>query len=193
MCHNVPMSDSPSSSSKRHQLRFDAGPYGPAFEALCASEGVKPKDMLRRLIAAHLVEKQAAQVQPKPRVALGERDGPKRRRELRLTPSEDELLERAALRHGGSVRDYIIAIARAHAADARVGEDERANLGRINYQLLAIGRNINQIARRANEFDGVTQQQLDDLGGLEKSLRELASQVHRHLIAGRERWRIVCD
>jgi uncharacterized protein (DUF1778 family) len=193
MCHNVAMSDSPSSSSKRHQLRFDAGPHGPAFDALCASEGVKPKDMLRRLIAAHLVEKQATQDKPRARVAIGEHDGRKRRRELRLTPSEDELLEKAALRHGSSVRDYIIAIARAHAADARVGEDERANLGKINYQLLAIGRNINQIAHRANAFDGVTQQQLDDLKVLERGLREISSQVHKYLIAGRERWRIICD
>lgn len=193
MCHNVAMSDSPSSSSKRHQLRFDAGPHGPAFDALCASEGVKPKDMLRRLIAAQLVEKQATQDKPRARVAIGEHDGRKRRRELRLTPSEDELLEKAALRYGSSVRDYIIAIARAHAADARVGEDERANLGKINYQLLAIGRNINQIAHRANAFDGVTQQQLDDLKVLERGLREISSQVHKYLIAGRERWRIICD
>lgn len=194
MCHNVAMSDSLSSSSKRHQLRFDAGPHGPEFEALCALEGVKPKDLLRRLIAAHLVAHQPGQAKRKgTRVAVGERDGPKRRRELRLTPSEDDLLESAALRHGCSVRDYIIAVARAHAGDARVGENERAMLGKINYQLLAIGRNINQIAHKANAFDGVTQQQLDDLQGLERALRGLSAQVHQHLISGRERWRIISD
>lgn len=187
------MSDSLSSPSKRHQLRFDAGPHGPEFEALCALEGVKPKDLLRRLIAAHVVAHKPGPAKQKARVAVGERDGPKRRRELRFTPSEENLLESAALRHGCSVRDYIVAVARAHAGDARVGENERAMLGKINYQLLAIGRNINQIAHRANAFDGVTQQQLDDLQGLERALRELSTQVHQHLIAGRERWRIISD
>lgn len=187
------MSDSPSSPSKRHQLRFDAGPHGPDFEALCALEGVKPKDMLRRLMAAHLAASRPGRERPKARVAVGERDGPKRRRELRFTKSEEEILEAAALRHGSSVRDYIVAVARAHAGDAKVGSDERAMLGKINYQLLAIGRNINQIAHRANEFDGVTQQQLDDLRNLERGLRDLSSKVHQHLLAGRERWRIIGD
>lgn len=97
------------------------------------------------------------------------------------------------MRHGGSIRDYIVSIARAHAADALVGKEERALLGKINYQLLAIGRNINQIAHRANAFDGVTQQQLDELGFLGDALKVLSSKVHKHLLAGRERWRIISD
>jgi hypothetical protein len=148
--------------------------------------------MLKRLIAERLAAQQSKQGQQH-RLAPGELDGPKLRRELRFTPSELKILESAALRHGGSIRDYIVSIARAHAADALVGKEERALLGQINYQLLAIGRNVNQIAHRANAFDGVTQQQLDELHRLSQSLKSLSSAVHKHLLAGRQRWRIVND
>lgn len=184
------MTDSVPSSSKRHQLRFDAGPLGPAFDALCVAEGLKPQAMLKRLIAERLASQQS---RPAHRPAPGQVEGPKLRRELRFTPSELRVLEEAALRHGGSIRDYIVSIARAHAADALVGKEERALLGKINYQLLAIGRNINQIAHRANAFDGVTQQQLDELGFLGDALKALSSKVHKHLLTGRERWRIIVD
>lgn len=186
------MTDSTSSPSKRHQLRYVAGPQGPAFEAQCALEGVKPKDVIKQLIAQHLASRGSGE-RPKLRPVVGEQDGRRIRHELRFNRSELEILQEAALRSGSTVRDYIIAIARAHASDAMVGKDERSLLGRINYQLLAIGRNINQIAHKANAFDGVTQQQLDDLKGLEKSLREVSAQVHKYLVAGRERWRIISD
>lgn len=186
------MTDSTSSPSKRHQLRYVAGPQGPAFEAQCALEGVKPKDVIKQLIAQHLASRASGE-RPKLRPVVGEQEGRRIRHELRFNRSELEILQEAALRSGSTVRDYIISVARAHASDAMVGRDERSLLGKINYQLLAIGRNINQIAHRANAFDGVTQQQLDDLRGLEISLRRISAEVHAYLVAGRERWRIVSD
>lgn len=192
MGHNGPMSDSVPSLPKRPRLRLDAGPQGPAFEAQCARDGVPPKDVLKRLIAAHLASSQSA-IEPKHRPTPGTVDGKRVRRELRFTPSELRILEGAALRHGASVRDYIIAIARAHAGDAKIGRDERALLGQLNYQLLAIGRNVNQIAHRANAFDGVTQQQLSDLQAMAESLNRLSREIHAYLISGRERWRIIDD
>lgn len=184
------MTDSLPSSSKRRQLRFDAGPYGPAFDALCAAEGIKPQALLKRLVAQRLADQRGNPVSAG-RVVSGELEGPKRRMELKLTPSELGILDGAALRHGGSIRDFIISVARAHAADARVGKEERALLGQLNYQLLSIGRNINQIAHRANAFDGVTQDQLTDLEALGNALRSISSEVHDYLLSGRERWRIV--
>ena len=186
------MKDSPSSPVKRHQLRYVAGPQGPAFEAQCALDGVLPKDVIKQLIAAHLASRQSAP-ETKHRPTPGTVEGARVRRELRFTPSELRILEGAALRHGASVRDYIISIARAHAGDARIGQDERSLLGQMNYQLLAIGRNVNQIAHRANAFDGVTQQQLSDLQVVAESLNKLSRQIHAYLLSGRERWRIIDD
>ena len=190
MCHNWHMTDSLPSSSKRRQLRFDAGPYGPAFDTLCAEEGVKPQAMLRRLVAQRLADQQGKPISTG-RVVSGEFEGPKRRMELKFTPSELKILDDAALRHGGSIRDFIISVARAHAFDAKVGKEERALLGQLNYQLLSIGRNVNQIAHRANAFDGVTQVQLSELEGLGSSLKSLSCEVHEYLLSGRERWKIV--
>ena len=186
------MTDSTLSPSKRHQLRFDAGPYGPAFESLCASEGVKPQAMLKRLVAEKLSAERPGNA-PKPRVQQGELDASRHRMTLRFTSSELKILEAAAVRSGSTIQAYIISVARAHAADARVGQEERHLLGQLNYQILSIGRNINQIAYRANALDGVSQQQLDELSSLERSLKVIVHEVHKHVLSGRMRWKIISN
>jgi uncharacterized protein (DUF1778 family) len=194
MCHNVAMSDSPSSSSKRRQLRFDAGPHGPAFDALCAREGVKPTAMLQRLVARAVAdeERRSSGGRPASQAKLPATDwarrGPKKRREFRLTASETSALEAAAAAFGGSVQDYVIAFARAHAGIASCSEAERLLLSTSNYQLLAIGRNLNQVARMLNSGQGIGVQEFKTISETAAAVREHVRQVSSFISSVQTRW-----
>lgn len=60
-------------------------------------------------------------------------------------------------------------------------------LGESNYQLLAIRRNLNQIARRLNEgkYEPVTIKRIEELS---KSLRQNAKKVSNSIGVKIERW-----
>ncbi|WP_261793939.1 plasmid mobilization relaxosome protein MobC [Pseudomonas oryzihabitans] len=67
--------------------------------------------------------------------------------------------------------------------------DEIDALGESNYQLLTLGRNLNQIARRlnGNENEQVTLERIEALSGLIQKHTEV---VRRSIRASLERWNI---
>ncbi|SEP32568.1 mobilisation protein (MobC) [Pseudomonas sp. ok266] len=67
--------------------------------------------------------------------------------------------------------------------------DEIDALGESNYQLLTLGRNLNQIARRLNdgENEKVTLERIEALSGL---IRKHTEVVSRSIRASLERWNI---
>lgn len=111
--------------------------------------------------------------------------------EIRLTKSEKEKIEQLAAIERCSIQTWIILTIRASITrEPQFGMTEIEALGESNYQLLALGRNLNQIARKLNEGE------IADFG-INELLVSLKQQIERHtdlvdkaLRACIERWGI---
>lgn len=173
-------------------LRMDVylGDLKTPWVAYCASVGKKPGAALREAI-----EKQLAGLQvDKARTLFTQVEQthrePKKRFEILLTVSEREALEIRAKEAGSSVRQFIVDAVRATLThEPQYAMKEIEVLGESNYQLLAIGRNLNQIARRLNEgkYEPVTVERIEELS---KSLRQHAKKVSDTIGANIERWNL---
>lgn len=77
--------------------------------------------------------------------------GKKRRVELGFTPSEYEKLAALAQERECSVQFWLVSLTRAALTRGiAVGGAELKALGEMNYQLMAIGRNLNQVVHQIN-------------------------------------------
>jgi hypothetical protein len=158
------------------------------WEERCKRLGQRPGIALKKLVEKHL------------RAALGEvqfttqteslERGPKVRLALRLTETERARILESAQREGCSPQTWVVNVVRATLTrQPQLGMRELEALGESNYQLLAIGRNLNQIAKRLNEGE-------PEHLTLEE-IRELRRQIDAHtqtastaIRASIERWAI---
>ena len=115
---------------------------------------------------------------------------PKLRFEILMTKSEKAAVdERSSFERCSSRRWIIDAIRAGLTKEPQFGMQEIDALGESNYQLLAIGRNLNQVARIMNEGkrDSVTIKSI-------KRLREIidahTDKVSGAIRASLERWNI---
>lgn len=164
-----------------------------AFNTRAKSHGRRPASELRTAIAKMLHEEAA------PREAalkMTQRDespdeGGKRRLELRLTPSEFAAVQARANAGENTPQEWLIALLRAHltATPQPVGKLERQALMESNYQLLKIGRNLNQIAKHLNE--GLPERfGSEDVQSLRAEIRAHCERVSKTLRANTERWQV---
>ena len=156
----------------------------------CSSVGKKPGAALREAIEKQLAGLQADKAKTVFTQVEDTSRKPKKRFEILLTVSEREALEIRAKEAGSSVRQFIVDAVRATLThEPQYSMKEIEILGESNYQLLAIGRNLNQIARRLNEgkYEPVTVQRIEELS---KSLRQHAKKVSDTIGANIERWNL---
>lgn len=79
-------------------------------------------------------------------------EGPKERLEIRLTPTEYQAINSRAEAEGCSPQRWVINCVRASLThEPQFTMETTKALWESSYQLRAIGRNLNQIARRLNE------------------------------------------
>ena len=137
------------SPKQRNLLSVDLGELKDPWTAWCATQGVKPSTAIKEVVA-----KLTGGVPiPKPGRAVesqGTRDAQRVRREIKLTGSEDSLAAKHAAA-GYSVPRWLLALVRAQLTGAaQFGQAEQELLGKSNYLLLTMGRNLNQIAKHLN-------------------------------------------
>ncbi|MEQ7359062.1 plasmid mobilization relaxosome protein MobC [Xanthomonas campestris pv. campestris] len=117
-------------------------------------------------------------------------DEPKQRFEILLTASEKAAVrERANIERCSMNRWGVDAIRAGLTGEPQFGTKEVDTLGESNYQLLAIGRNLNQIARRLNEGKSarVTVEQIKMLADrIDQHTKKVADAIR----ASQERWNI---
>ncbi len=157
----------------------------------CESLGKKPGAALKEAIEQQL-EKATRLPTPKPfRQTRELPDGESKVRfEILLTKSEKAAIqERANLEHCSQRRWIIDAIRAGLTHEPQFGMKEIETLGESNYQLLSIGRNLNQIARRLNEgrFEPVT---VDAIEQLRTHIDKHIDMVSLAIRASLERWNI---
>lgn len=115
---------------------------------------------------------------------------PKKRFEIMLTDSERDALATRAHEENCSVRQFVIdALRAALTHEPQLSMHEIEILGESNFQLLAVGRNLNQIARRLNEgkYEPVTVERMEELKKVIDAHVQKASDSIR---ANIERWNL---
>jgi len=131
-------------------VTVDLGELKTPWQAWCQDHRITPSQALRNAI------RQAMDRKATPAPVLRSRVTPKRERatariELNLTTSELAALKRMAGYEGYAPTKWVVAMVRTKlSGQPQVGQPELETLARSNQQLLALGRNLNQIAKVLN-------------------------------------------
>ncbi|WP_397459684.1 plasmid mobilization relaxosome protein MobC [Pseudomonas asplenii] len=115
---------------------------------------------------------------------------PTQRFEILLTLSEKRAVQQRARSEQFSMRRWIIdAIRVGLTHEQQFSMAETDALGESNYQLLALGRNLNQIARclNAGKYEPVT---IERITALSKLIENHTNTVSDAIRASLERWKI---
>jgi hypothetical protein len=156
----------------------------------CNRHGEKPGAAVKRIIAALM--SQENRLTTITNEVIDKPDRSRKRLEVRLTMSEYALIDQLAESDGLTVSQYLVNLARAHMLKKpQFGSADVEALAESNYQLLALGRNLNQIARALNAEDP------DEHRPTVKEIKALTEKIYHHthmvsnLIASNlERWKI---
>lgn len=110
-----------------------------------------------------------------------------------LTPSENDAVTRIASERECSRQFWITSLVRAALTNGiTVGGAELKALGEFNYQLMAIGRNLNQIAHQINADPDkhLHRLRIDELQKLAQQIKEGREYTHALVNACSHRWEI---
>ena len=124
------------------------------WDAHCEKKNKEPATLLRALMRYVIQDDMPPEVQRfvKAQTRPAADHEPKMRFEILLTQSERAAIqERAELERCSQRRWIIDAIRAGLTKEPQFGMKEIEALGESNYQLLAIGRNLNQVAKVMNE------------------------------------------
>lgn len=158
----------------------------------CIRYGTTPSRGIRQVIG-HLMAKsdQAAPV-GKPTELQEHADLTRRRLEIRLTTSEYLCIQEFARQQGMSSNQWVINLIRANlVARPQLGMEELRVLGESNSRLLALGRNLNQIARQINTNPGVHERfKTEQIENLSRHIATHTAQVTGVMRANIDRWTV---
>jgi hypothetical protein len=142
----------PTASSERRTttITVDLGDLKTPWQAWCQDHGVTPSHALRNAIR-QAMDRKATQA-PAPRLRVNRRrERATARMKLNVTPSELAALRTYARHEGYQPTAWVVAMIRSKlTGEPHVGQPELETLARSNQQLLALGRNLNQIAKVLN-------------------------------------------
>ena len=137
-------------AKRTNTITVDLGELKAPWQTWCEQQGVTPSHALRNALRQVMDRKATRAPAPRSRVT------PKRERatariELNLTPSELAALKKMAGHEGYVPTKWLVAMVRSKlTGQPQVGQPELETLARSNQQLLALGRNLNQIAKVLN-------------------------------------------
>ncbi|MBS7545564.1 hypothetical protein [Ancylobacter oerskovii] len=160
-----------------------------AWTKRAKQHGMTASEMLRAAVTAVLAANPA--VRPPPPEGPGDEvDDPKRKLTLMLYQRELDAIDRSAQRLGWRKTTWAIGVLRnALSNEPRPTDSELATLKRSNSELLAIGRNLNQLAHALHRDDrykdSVTVEKLD---ALRSHINNHVSHVQALLEAVQNRW-----
>lgn len=168
-----------SDSGRRFSLRL--GDIHDDWLSFCKRRNAHPGRTLKaaviKLMAAGSEAKPSNSVEPAKAYAVEPVSESKKRIYVLLTVSEREAADdRARLEGFPSTNQWVAATVRAALTNMpQFGKHEIEVLGQSNHELLAIGRNLNQIAKHLNAANG-------DMAGYDAQLvQDLAAAVRKHV------------
>ncbi len=183
--------NAPPPMSKAHLKVYLGEKLKEAWELYCQTRKIGPGAALRASIQREIERvEQGATGPAEPMKQIDERPdtGVKKRVEIRLTRSELDAVDTRAKAESCSRQAWLVNVVRGTLTkQPQAGMREIESLGESNYQLLAIGRNLNQIAKRLNEGhpDVLTVKYIERL---RDEIRAHAEKVSKVMGASIERW-----
>lgn len=156
----------------------------------CSSVGKKPGAALREAIEKQLAGLQVGRPKTVFKPVEKVQHKAKKRFEIMLTDSERDALAARANEENCSGRQFVIdALRAALTHEPQLSMKEIEILGESNFQLLAVGRNLNQIARRLNEdkYEPITVERIEEL---RKIIDAHVQQASDSIRANVERWNL---
>ena len=153
------------------------------FSAVARHQGLSDSALLKRLIDMMLQSGAAAGV------AIDGRAGRVSRFSIRLRPDDQILLRERAAARGMPAATYVSVLTRAHLRSlSPLPKEELLALRRTVSELGSIGRNLNQIARAANQGERTSGPSREDLRALVKVCEGLRDHVKGLLSANIKSW-----
>lgn len=131
-------------------ITVDLGGLKALWQAWCEQQGVTPSHALRNALR-QAMDRRATRA-PAPRLRITPKsERANARMEVNLTPSELAALKKMAGHEGYAPTKWVVAMVRTKlTGQPQIGQPELETLARSNQQLLALGRNLNQIAKALN-------------------------------------------
>ncbi len=137
-------------SQRLNSISADLGALKQPWLAWCAKQKLQPSEALRQVLATVMQGDLPVSV-PRGTEVRERTEKPRVRVELHLTESEHRTLKPLARADGFRITKWIIALIRARLlGQPQFGQAELEVLARSNQHLLAIGRNLNQLAKALN-------------------------------------------
>jgi hypothetical protein len=154
------------------------------FAAIARHQGLSDSALLKRLIDTMLQAGNAADG-----AVAGSRAIRVSRFSIRLHPNDQLLLRDRAAARGMPAATYVSVLTRAHLRSLPpLPKEELLALRRTVSELGSIGRNLNQIARAANQGERASGPSREDLRAILKVCEGLRDQVKGLLLANIQSW-----
>jgi hypothetical protein len=172
-------------------VTVDLGELKAPWQAWCQAHGITPSHALRNAIR-QAMDRRATRA-PAPRLRVTPRkERATARIELNLTSSELAALKKMAGHEGYLPTKWLVAMVRTKlTGQPHVGQPELERLTRSNQQLLALGRNLNQIAKVLNTApQNRTAVRVEVITELSRVIRAHTDKVSAVLRGTVERWHI---
>ena len=157
------------------------------LHAVAHDRGITESDLLKKLVDVALLQSKGS-----PELNIAEPTGVFARNTrvfVRLRPEDRVLLRERAAGRGMAAATYASIVLRTHLRGiARIPDREFAELKRAVAELGAIGRNLNQIARVANEMRRMSGPSIQDLQAVLRACMALRDRVKDLLHANTSSW-----
>ena len=172
-------------------VTVDLGELKAPWQAWCELQGVTPSHALRNALRQAMHRKGIQAPAPRLRVTP-KQERATARMEVHLTPSELAALKKMAGHEGYVPTKWLVAMVRTKlTGQPQVGQPELETLARSNQQLLALGRNLNQIAKVLNTApQNRTAFRAEVITELSRVIRTHTDRVSDVLRGTVERWHI---
>ena len=174
------------SSARPNRINIDLQGFKQPWLDYCKAHSISPSEAFRQIVAKLTGGAGTPEMPP-----VTEMSSPvKVRREIRLTKSELARAVAIARCDGFSLTRWIVSLINARLdATPQLGQPELEALARSNLQMLAIGRNLNQLSRAANNGVHVGTAGRDVIEVLRAAVMRHAGQVASVITANTTRWR----
>jgi hypothetical protein len=191
VCFSVLTSRRLMARSRTTTISADLGDLKAPWLAWCQAHQVTPSVALRQILGRAIGGPSAQSVTPR-KVLKNRREKAAQRMKLHLTASELAGLNALAAQEGYRPTQWVVAMIRTKlTGQPHVGQPELERLTRSNQQLLALGRNLNQIARVLNTSpqnrDAFRVEVITELSRVIRAHTEKVSDVLRGTV---ERWQL---
>lgn len=176
-----------STSPRPNRINVDLQGFKQPWLDYCKERGVTPSEAFRQIVAKLTAAKGD---EPDPRPAT-DAENTRIRKEVRLTKDELRRVAAIAMREGFSLSRWIVALINARLdATPQLGQHELEGLARSNLQMLAIGRNLNQLAKAANQGRPLpSPTPIALLDEIQAAIHQHTGEVARVMSANIARWR----